>query len=80
MTNKTVDEFCLEYRISRAKYYRMQRAGTGPRELRVERSVLITDDARKEWQAKLEAEQSQPKQGEKQVRSVRIRKSPRNTL
>ena len=61
MTNKTIDEFCLKWRLSRVKYHRMQRAGTAPREIRVGRIVLITDEAEREWQANLEASQSLPR-------------------
>ena len=47
----TLREFCDLHRISRKMYYRMQKAGTGPQEMRVGNKVLITREAAARWRA-----------------------------
>ena len=54
----TIEQFCSQYHISKVTYWRLQKDGEGPRELRVGRRVLITAEADREWREKLEAEQA----------------------
>ena len=51
----SIAEFCAAHGISRASYYNIKRAGLGPREIRVGRSVRISTGAAAEWREKLEA-------------------------
>jgi hypothetical protein len=50
----SVDEFCSTHRISRALFYLLQRAGSGPRLMRVGRRTLVTVDAAAEWRKRME--------------------------
>ena len=45
----TVREFCERFHVSRSTLYRLTRAGSGPRVLRVGRRTLITADAARDW-------------------------------
>ena len=47
--SKTIREFCIAERISRSKYYDLQKVGRGPDELRVDGIVRITPEAHREW-------------------------------
>jgi hypothetical protein len=52
----TIPQFCLLEDISAATYFKMQREGHGPRELRIPGTnvVRITARARREWHERLE--------------------------
>jgi predicted DNA-binding transcriptional regulator AlpA len=52
---RSIAEFCAAHGISRASYYNIKRAGLGPREMRVGRSVRISTGAAAEWREKLES-------------------------
>ena len=45
----TIKSFCEKYRISAPVYYKWQRNGTGPKELRIGRVIRITPEAEREW-------------------------------
>lgn len=45
----TIPEFCLEARISRALYYRLQANGEGPLRTRIGTKVLIARDTAAKW-------------------------------
>jgi hypothetical protein len=47
----TIREFCRRWRLSLGMYYKMRRAGLGPREMRCGAKVLITRPAQAEWAA-----------------------------
>ena len=44
-----IKSFCEKYRISAPIYYKWQRNGTGPKELRIGRVIRITSEAEREW-------------------------------
>jgi hypothetical protein len=50
----SVNDFCREYRISRALFYNLLRNGRGPRVMKVGRRTLISQQAAEEWQRKME--------------------------
>lgn len=52
----TVPEFCAAFRICRASFYNLQKAGQGPRVMRVGARVLISKEAAAEWRKAREAE------------------------
>jgi hypothetical protein len=52
----TLAEFCKAHRLSESMYYKLKRAGLGPRECKVLSKILITHEAAAEWRAKREAE------------------------
>jgi hypothetical protein len=52
----TVDEFCDAERISRSMLYKLWSQGKGPRFFMVGTVRRITEQARREWQQRLEAE------------------------
>jgi hypothetical protein len=56
----SVGQFCEAVQISEDMYWKMKRAGGGPRELRVGRAVRITPAAAKEWVRSLEAAGNRP--------------------
>ena len=45
----TIKSFCEKYRISAPVYYKWQRNGAGPKELRIGRVIRITPEAEREW-------------------------------
>ena len=45
----TITAFCRKYNISAPVYYKWQRNGTGPKELRIGRVIRITPEAEREW-------------------------------
>ena len=51
--------FCELNKISRALYYQLQKAGNGPRIMKVGRRTLITPEAAADWRKKME-QQSTP--------------------
>ncbi len=51
----TVEEFCADYRISRAKLYEMWAAGRGPRCKRDGKWVIITREDAEAWARRDEA-------------------------
>ena len=51
----TISEFCRTHHICRATFYKMMRAGTGPRIMRIGRRVLITKEAVEAWRREREA-------------------------
>src|SRR5262245_21197394 len=52
----TVDDFCALHRLSRAMYYKLNKRGKGPREIRLGAKILISREAAAEWRRALEAE------------------------
>jgi predicted DNA-binding transcriptional regulator AlpA len=52
----SVAAFCAAHGISRSLFYELQKAGRGPRILRVGRRVLITLEAAAEWREQLSKE------------------------
>lgn len=55
MSAKTysIDEFCDAFGVSRSAFYRMRRAGTGPRIARIGGRVVVPVAAADVWFAKL---------------------------
>jgi predicted DNA-binding transcriptional regulator AlpA len=47
----TVDEFCAEHSISRAMFYKLQKAGQAPRTMRVGSKQLISEEAAFAWRS-----------------------------
>ena len=45
----TREEFCEAHRISEPMYFKLRRAGLGPREMRGMRKILISCEAAAEW-------------------------------
>jgi hypothetical protein len=50
----TVPEFCAAYRLSLSMYYKLKKAGKGPRETHVMSKVTISHAAAEEWQRSCE--------------------------
>jgi len=51
--------FCKSNKISRALFYQLQKAGQGPRIMKVGRRTLITPEAVADWRKQME-QQSTP--------------------
>ena len=45
----TISAFCQAHHISEPYYYRLRERGLGPREMRLGRKVLISNDAAADW-------------------------------
>jgi hypothetical protein len=56
----TVDEFCVDHRISRSKLYQLWNEGVGPRVIKLGHKMLITQEAAADWRAAREAATVQP--------------------
>ena len=54
-----VPEFCQAHDISRAFLYKLWKAGSGPRVLKVGRRTLITPEAGAEWLAGMEVQRGE---------------------
>lgn len=50
----TIAQFCADHNISRTHLHNMQKAGKGPRLMRLGRRVLISAEAAADWRARLE--------------------------
>ena len=51
----SVDEFCVDHRISRAMFYKILKEGTGPRVMKVGNRTLISVEADADWRRTMEA-------------------------
>ncbi|MBR1156666.1 hypothetical protein JQ575_39560 [Bradyrhizobium sp. JYMT SZCCT0428] len=51
-----VDEFCKVHGISRAFFYKILKAGQGPRLMHVGSRRLVSDEAAAEWRRAMETE------------------------
>jgi hypothetical protein len=74
----TIDEFCLAERISRATYFKLVRTGYGPGTICLPgtRVTRITAEARREWQRKMAAMQTDEKvERERLLRSNAARRA-----
>jgi len=54
----SVNEFCADYGISRATFYKLLRQGSGPQTYKIGDRTLISASAAAEWQSRLEAKHS----------------------
>lgn len=45
----SIKEFCIAHRISEQMYFKLKRAGLGPREASVGNRILITLEAARDW-------------------------------
>lgn len=50
----TVNSFCEAHCISRTHLYSLDKAGQGPRRMKVGRRVLISAEAARDWRAEME--------------------------
>lgn len=51
--------FCEKHSISEATFHRLVKANKGPRLMRLGKRVLITQDAAREWRARMEGTDTQ---------------------
>jgi hypothetical protein len=56
MQSYTIDEFCQRHRFSRSLYYKLDKAGKGPRTMPLLGCVRISEEAEREWVKAREAE------------------------
>jgi hypothetical protein len=54
----TVDEFCTNHSISRAMFYKLAKAGMGPRVMRVGTKQLVSEEEAAAWRAERTAANS----------------------
>jgi hypothetical protein len=52
----SIAEFCLRHRISSPLYFKMRKAGRGPREIRIGKKILISKESAADWRRAREAE------------------------
>lgn len=52
----TIAEFCTAHRISQGLYFKLQRAGKGPRVMPLGASIRISVEAAREWRLARERE------------------------
>jgi len=50
----SVQSFCESNDISVSTYYALKRAGQGPREMKVNKRILISPEAERDWRRKME--------------------------
>jgi len=51
-----IPSFCLSNNISPSKYRALKRAGKGPREIELNKRIIITPEAEADWRREREAE------------------------
>jgi hypothetical protein len=51
---RSVQEFCQDFRISRAMFYKIQSKGLGPKVMKIGRRTLISHEAATEWRKNIE--------------------------
>ena len=57
----TVEQFCFDHNISRAFFYKLQRQGRGPAQMKLGTRTMISLESAAAWRHKMEAEtQSRP--------------------
>jgi predicted DNA-binding transcriptional regulator AlpA len=54
----TIAEFCREFGLGRSTYFALQRAGLGPRTMKIGRSVRISLQAIEDWIGRMEEKQA----------------------
>ena len=52
----TIPAFCLSNAISQSTYYMLKRQGRAPREIVINKRVIITPEAEQDWRREREAE------------------------
>ena len=52
----SIEDFCQRYGFSRGHYYNLKYQGKGPREMKLGRRKIITDQAAADWEQEREAE------------------------
>jgi len=52
----TILSFCESNAISESKYYQLKRQGRGPREIELDKRIIITPEAERDWRLEQEAE------------------------
>jgi hypothetical protein len=52
----TIASFCASNAISESKYFDLKRRGKGPREIELNKRILITPEAEADWRRDREAE------------------------
>jgi predicted DNA-binding transcriptional regulator AlpA len=53
---RTINEFCRDYKISRAFFYKLQKQNEAPRIMELGARRIISDEAAADWQQAREAE------------------------
>lgn len=53
---ESIPEFCVRNRISMSLYFKIMRAGRGPRIMKIGHRTLISREAAEAWRRKCEAE------------------------
>jgi hypothetical protein len=51
-----IPSFCLNNDICESTYFSLKRQGRGPREIKINGRILITEQAEADWRAAMEAE------------------------
>ena len=52
----TIPSFCESNAISESQYYTLKRQGRGPREIELNKRIIITEQAEADWRVQREAE------------------------
>ena len=52
----TIEQFCEAYQFSHTSFFKMKKAGRGPREIRVGKRVILTRQAIADWCRERETE------------------------
>ena len=55
LPSSTISEFCIRHRLGRTTYFKMRKAGVGPKELRHGSVVRITADSEREWLERMQS-------------------------
>lgn len=53
----SISRFCADHDISRPLYYKMRAENKAPKEMRVGRRVLISEEAAADWRRRMEAQE-----------------------
>jgi hypothetical protein len=66
----TIASFCESNRISPSHYFMLKRQGRGPREIELNKRIIITPEAERDWRIEREAETQAKRQAAASSRSA----------
>jgi hypothetical protein len=66
----TIPSFCRRNAISESKYRGLKRQGKGPREIELDRRIIITEEAEADWRREREAETAEKRTAEAKRRGA----------
>jgi hypothetical protein len=68
--------FCTSNKISESLYHELKRQGKGPREIELNKRIIITEEAERDWRREREAETAAKRQRERSNPATTVSAAP----